>query len=226
MLEASRILVISPHFDDAVFSCGAWIASSGGARVCTVFAGCPDADVATDWDRQCGFSDARQAMRERIAEDHRALDVLGATGERLNFLDAQYVRYGDAPTVDAIERALSTIIRANEPATLVIPLGLYHSDHVLVHVACRNAWRNSRGLACIAYEDALYRRMDGLVQQRLADLLAHGITATPEVGDEYPVLPKRKAVAAYESQLKAFGPHGYDDVFAGERYWRLGLATQ
>lgn len=226
MDEASRILVISPHFDDAVFSCGAWIASIGGARVCTVFAGCPDADVATDWDRQCGFSDARQAMRERIAEDDRALEVLGATGERLNFLDAQYVPYGDAPTVDAVERALGTIIRSSEPATLVIPLGLYHSDHVLVHAACRDAWRSSRGLACIAYEDALYRRMDGLVQQRLADLLAHGITATPEAGGEYPVQPKRKAVAAYESQLKAFGPHGYGDVFAGERYWRLGLATQ
>jgi LmbE family N-acetylglucosaminyl deacetylase len=226
MPEASRILVISPHFDDAVFSCGAWIASSANALVCTVFAGCPDADVATGWDRQCGFSDARQAMRERIAEDDRALHMLGATGERLNFMDAQYVSHGEAPTVDAIERALCTIIRSRKPATLLIPLGLYHSDHVLAHMACRNAWRSSRGLACIAYEDALYRRMDGLVQQRLADLLAHGITATPEVSDEHPVLPKRKAVGAYESQLKAFGPHGYGDVFAGERYWRLGLAAQ
>ncbi|SAK96023.1 LmbE family protein [Caballeronia arationis] len=90
MPEASSILVISPHFDDAVFSCGAWIASNSNAVVCTVFAGCPDTRVATDWDHQCGFSDARQAMRERIAEDDRALELLGATGERLNFLDAQY----------------------------------------------------------------------------------------------------------------------------------------
>jgi LmbE family N-acetylglucosaminyl deacetylase len=227
MPEASRILVISQHFDDAVFSCGAWIASNSNAVVCTVFAGCPDTRVATDWDHQCGFSDARQAMRERIAVDDRALELLGATGERLNFLDAQYVPYGDAPTtVNTVERVLCTIIRSSEPATLVIPLGLYHSDHVLTHMACRNAWRSSRGLTCIAYEDALYRRIDGLVQQRLADLLANGIAATPEASHEHPALAKRNAVGAYTSQLKAFGPHGYDDVYADEHYWRLGLATQ
>jgi hypothetical protein len=32
-------------------------------------------------------------------------------------------------------------------------------------------------------------------------------------------------VGHYESQLKAFGLHGYDDVFAPERYWRLDFTA-
>lgn len=35
---------------------------------------------------------------------------------------------------------------------------------------------------------------------------------------------KREAVGAYASQLKAFGPEGYDDVFCAERCWKLELA--
>jgi LmbE family N-acetylglucosaminyl deacetylase len=232
MPEASRVFVISPHFDDAVFSCGAWIASHSDAVVCTEFAGYPNGHVTTNWDRQCGFTDARHAMRERIAEDDRALNTLGVASERLDFLDAQYVPYGEPPTADAIERALCTIIRSRRPTTLAIPLGLYHSDHVLVHGACRNGWLSAPRLECIAYEDALYRRMDGLVHQRLADLLAHGIALTPAVNissqarDERHTLRKREAVHAYKSQLNAFGPHGYDDVLSDERYWRLDVVNQ
>jgi hypothetical protein len=32
---------------------------------------------------------------------------------------------------------------------------------------------------------------------------------------------KRQAVEAYASQLKAFGPNGYDDVYCNERFWKL-----
>jgi hypothetical protein len=37
---------------------------------------------------------------------------------------------------------------------------------------------------------------------------------------------KRDAVNAYPSQLKAFGPNGYDDVFLPERFWTLEPAEQ
>jgi LmbE family N-acetylglucosaminyl deacetylase len=35
------IVVLSPHLDDAVLSCGVLLAANGGARVVTVFAGMP-----------------------------------------------------------------------------------------------------------------------------------------------------------------------------------------
>jgi GT2 family glycosyltransferase len=48
------------------------------AVVCTVFAGGPNGHVTTDWDRQCGFADARRAMRERIAEGYWRLDAMSS----------------------------------------------------------------------------------------------------------------------------------------------------
>jgi hypothetical protein len=32
---------------------------------------------------------------------------------------------------------------------------------------------------------------------------------------------EQRAVCRYASQLRAFGPNGYDDVFAPERFWTL-----
>jgi hypothetical protein len=72
--------------------------------------------------------------------------------------------------------------------------------------------------------------MDGLVQMRLADLAASSIIATP-VSERIDTAAlarhqgaKQRAVNRYISQLKAFGPNGYDDVFATERFWSLQTA--
>jgi LmbE family N-acetylglucosaminyl deacetylase len=223
--QFSRPLVVSPHFDDAVFSCGAMIVAHPGAIVLTVFSGCPDGDVATDWDRHCGFSNAAEAMHERTCEDDFALELLGAVAERGDFLDAQYVAYGTPPTIESIAHTISDAVSRHAVRTVLIPLGLFHSDHELVHRACIDVWRANPALACFAYEDALYRRMSGRLQMRLADLAARGISATPEPAhwraNQRNQARKRDAVKAYASQLKAFGPEGYDDVFSTERCWKL-----
>nr|WP_284508415.1 PIG-L family deacetylase [Caballeronia sp. INML5] len=225
-LSAQRTLVISPHLDDAVFSCGALLAASPGASVCTIFAGAPDTALATDWDAQCGFADAHQAMRERRVEDKAALHVLGARAVHLGFLDSQYTQGGTSATTAKIASAIRDVMRETDCATLLMPLGLFHSDHALVHTAAREACL-SDATACIAYEDCLYRRMDGLVQQRLVELIGSGIEATPLLDPidaatlSRCIEAKQRAVQCYASQLKAFGPHGYDDVLAPERFWTL-----
>jgi LmbE family N-acetylglucosaminyl deacetylase len=227
----ARPLVMSPHFDDAVFSCGATLAAHPGAIVYTVFSGCPASDVTTDWDRHCGFDNAAHAMRERTLEDDRALDVLAAVPVRGGFLDAQYVPFAPlarAPTQQAIAQALDHALRRHGARTLVIPLGLFHSDHELVHHACADVWRANPRLACFAYEDALYRRLAGQLQTRMADLVSRGIIATPATehwrSNPSHQAAKRDAVNAYASQLRAFGADGYDDVFCTERCWKLELA--
>jgi LmbE family N-acetylglucosaminyl deacetylase len=220
------LLVISPHLDDAVFSCGVAIAAAHDALVCTVFAGAPRDAMVTGWDTQCGFANAHEAMRARRAEDAAALDALGARHVHLGFLDSQYA--GDhASTSDEIASSLEGVIRTAPRRTLCIPLGLFHSDHDLVHRAARKLWLADASLDCIAYEDALYRRMDGLVQTRLSDLADEGIVATP-ISERIDTASlalhhdaKQRAVSRYASQLKAFGPNGYDDVFAPERFWTL-----
>jgi GlcNAc-PI de-N-acetylase len=120
-----RLLVISPHFDDAVFSCGAMLAANRDAGVCTVFSGCPESTVSTSWDVQCGFDDASHAMQERILEDDRALKILGSRPARAGFLDAQYVSYGTERTCQAKAQVLHSVICEHAPYTLLIPLGLY-----------------------------------------------------------------------------------------------------
>jgi hypothetical protein len=51
------MLVVSPHLDDAVLSCGRWLAAHPGTLVVTVFAGVPsNGNRLTDWDARCGFS--------------------------------------------------------------------------------------------------------------------------------------------------------------------------
>lgn len=221
-----RLLVISPHLDDAVFSCGALLAAETDAVVCTVFAGTPEVQMVTGWDTECGFSDAHQAMDARRAEDIAALEILGARARHLAFLDSQYAEDG-AQTTRAIADALADVIHSGRHDAVLIPAGLFHSDHELVHRAALAACMADAARLCIAYEDGLYRRMDGLVQQRLAALQSGGIEATPWLETiDVAGLPrfmeaKQRAVQCYASQLRAFGPHGYDDVLAPERFWTL-----
>lgn len=170
--NVSHPLVVSPHFDDAVFSCGAFIAAQPGSVVHTVFSGCPAVDVTTDRDQHCGFSNAAEAMHERACEDDFALKILGAVAERSDFLDAQYVPYGTAPTVESIASKLGEAVRLHAVRALLVPIGLFHSDHELVHRACIDVWNANPGLECFAYEDALYRRMSGLCR-RVSRILPH-----------------------------------------------------
>lgn len=213
------MLVISPHLDDGVFACAEALASAPGSRVVTVFAGhADDPELRTGWDEQCGFGSAREAMAARRDEDRRALAIVGAAPVWLDFRDSQY---GATPTVDAVAEALADLVADDD--LVLYPLGLFHSDHRLVHDACRKALGPDRASAALAYEDVLYRSMPGMLQRRLAEFAAAGIEATPAaVGwPQSATERKARAVAAYASQLRAFGPGGYDDTKAPERCWRL-----
>ncbi|WP_431588739.1 PIG-L deacetylase family protein [Aquabacterium sp.] len=214
--------MISPHLDDGVFACGQMLGQAVGSTVITVFTGMPlDSDRLTDWDRQCGFSHARQAMLARLEEDRNALARLQAHPLWLDFVDSQY---GSPPTVDQVCAKLVSVLRDMPADTVLFPMGLFHSDHFLVHEAALQALRECPHHRALVYEDALYRRMKGLLQQRLAELATAGLEVTPVASTaSAPTEAKRDAVAAYRSQLRAFGDAGYDDVFAPERSWDIAL---
>jgi LmbE family N-acetylglucosaminyl deacetylase len=216
------LLLISPHLDDGVFSCGEALAAHRGSVVVTVFAGMPaDAAQRTDWDGRCGFASAGQAVAARRGEDERALGRLGARPRWLDFVDSQY---GQPCAVGEVARAVGAAIDASAGATVLVPLGLFHSDHRLVHDACYQALATRPEVAALAYEDALYRALPGLLQERLAELAREGRRATPGPAlapRGAHVEAKRAAVRCYASQLRAFGPDGHGDVQAPERAWRL-----
>jgi LmbE family N-acetylglucosaminyl deacetylase len=225
-----RLFIVSPHFDDAVFSCGALLAAHPDAAVCTVFAAPPEQEMYTEWDEKSGFTSAHQAIRARTLEDNLALEVLDAIPLRMPFRDGQYF---DSPSISKLAAALEETIYRTTANTLLMPLGLHHDDHALVFEACCEILPRLSHLTWFAYEDAIHRRTPGAVQARLADLAQRGIVATPASPSAGHTIDlprraqlKREAVNAYASQLRAFGAGNYDDIFAAERYWQLSVGRR
>jgi LmbE family N-acetylglucosaminyl deacetylase len=220
-----RILVVSPHLDDAVFSCGGLIAGAQEATVVTLFAGLPEqADTRqTEWDGTCGFAHAREAIERRRGEDKRAMAILQAHPVWLDFCDHQY---GASPGVSELAAALLEVIERTAPDAVLIPAGLFHSDHELAHRAAMLARRDRGQGEWLMYEDALYRHLDGVMQRRLLALFNERIAATPVPIDTQSHLgAKVEAAQCYVSQLKGLsapGRPGYADLVIPERYWRLG----
>lgn len=217
---AAPAAVVSPHLDDGVFACGAFLGAHPGSVVVTLFAGHPAPGPVTEWDRSSGFGPGDDVIGRRREEDLAALTRLGARHRWLEFLDAQY---GAPAPPAALAAALEQALVEERARTVLIPLGLFHDDHRAAHaaglaVACRRPeW------SWFAYEDALYRTIDGERNGRLAELAARGFQLEPATLAVQPEL-KPEAVACYRSQLRALstpGRPGTADVAAPERFWRI-----
>ncbi|HEX5369200.1 MAG TPA: PIG-L family deacetylase [Dehalococcoidia bacterium] len=216
------ILVISPHLDDGVFSCGDRLLEHPGSTAVTVFAGVPDSyGRLSSWDEASGFAAGNDVIAARRREDEAALALLGARPRWLRFLDAQYEA---TPCFEEVVVELRDIIADIEPAAVLSPLGLFHSDHALASRAALDVARSSLELRWFVYADAIYRCIDNLLEQRLTALRGEGwrLTRCGERGRATET--KRRAIEAYASQLRALAlpPHpGYRDAFEPECYWLL-----
>ncbi len=225
-------MVLSPHLDDGVLSCGYLLARNPGAQVVTVFAGAPNMRKGTEWDTACGFAPGADVVSMRRHEDEVALNILGATPVWLDFLDAQYLDTdsGIMPTSRAltIVEALVETIDVGAPQVVAAPLGLFHDDHVRTYRAWIEALRRRPHLTWLMYADVPYRAHCGTqVQRRLAGLEAEGfrIDGWSPLWSEGP--QKRQAVASYRSQLAGLaGLPGEPmaDIQRPEHYYTIGLA--
>jgi LmbE family N-acetylglucosaminyl deacetylase len=222
MQSLKPLLVVSPHYDDAVLSCGNLLAAVPDSTVITVFAGRPtNATILTDWDERCGFTSAAQAMAERARENGQALSTLEASGIDLDFLDSQY---SERPQqgCDLLGDTLAAMISQTQPAAVFFPLGLFHEDHVTVSDVLMTLCHRLPSIQWFVYADIPYAKRPERVARRLADCVDRGVAATPlHIGH----LPERKAIAikAYRSQLSGLGDgDDIDPILAQrERYWRL-----
>jgi len=218
------VLVISPHLDDAVFGCGELLAACPGSVVVTVMAGRPPQNAELPpWDARAGFQPGDDVAAARREEDRAALALLAACPLCLDFLDSQYRA---SPTVEALAGALEAAILDTGLGQVLLPLGLFHSDHHLTHAAAIAVLRHQPALSWWAYEDALYRQVPNLGIERLQALQRAGISAIPITMprcDRREI--KRQAMQQYGSQLRALGKPGYEDALERERYWRLALPS-
>lgn len=174
---SDRLVVLSPHLDDAALGCAERLAACPGAVVVTVFAGRPPPSLRlTEWDAAAGFREGDDVIGVRRAEDAAALRLLGATPVWLDFLDAQY---GATPDVSTLTAAIDRALAAGAPATVLIPLGLFHSDHALVHEAALSCARRGDGRRWVAYEEPMYRLLPEARARRFAALRGAGVAVEP-----------------------------------------------
>lgn len=132
--------------------------------------------------------------------------------------------------VDVVVRDLAALLAALDPSCVALPLGLFRGGHALVHwaslrVPCADpAWRSRIWLA---YADALYRRLPGLVEARLSTLAEGGVRATVwNASADAASRARRRALASAVSpadELARPVPPGFAGVLRPERYWQLAI---
>jgi LmbE family N-acetylglucosaminyl deacetylase len=226
--ELDRVVVVSPHLDDAVLGCAHLMAAHPGTTVVTVFTGAPDPypDPPTGWDALGGFAPGDDVLAARTAEDAAALAVLGATPVWLGYVEHQYLPRAEWPTADDIVDGLEAALRDLAPTAVVAPFGLGNPDHDATHEAAMRVRERYGEPAWFCYEDMGYKHIPGLLAWRVARLFVRGTWPTPAA---LPVDPdpmrKRRAVDCYPSQLRSLEAEwrvsAKLDAPAPEQYWRL-----
>jgi LmbE family N-acetylglucosaminyl deacetylase len=215
-VSTGRLVVISPHLDDAVLSAGQVLGGSPGAVAVTVLAGIPDRDGVTEYDRSCGFTSSRQAMRQRRVEDRRALAILDAEPCHLDFLPRGYET---EPDDEAVLAELAARIRDLRPCAVAGPVGIVHPDHERVARLWPRAARLAAGATPLyAYEELPYR----VKSRRRAEAAVRAFMcerpARPAEVPQADVGLKARAMLAYLSQLRFVFPL---DCLTPETVWRL-----
>ncbi|HYA69672.1 MAG TPA: PIG-L family deacetylase [Acidimicrobiales bacterium] len=235
LLEAGvleRIVVVSPHFDDAVLGTAHLLATYPGSAVLTVFGGKPVTypDPPSDWDAAGGFTSGDDVVARRREEDRAATASLRATSSWLDFPDHQYLAPGARPRPADVAPVLTDALTALSPSAVFVPMGLANPDHDVTHDAALAVRASLAGTpdepSWFCYEDHGYKHLPGLLAWRVAKLLRSGTWPTPAVVPvEVDMAAKRAAIAHYVSQV---APLERDHVLAErldanvpEQYWRL-----
>jgi LmbE family N-acetylglucosaminyl deacetylase len=227
-----RIVVVSPHFDDAALGAAHLLSTYPGSTVITVLGGRPPTypPEPTDWDACGGFVAGDDVVTLRREEDRAAMDFLSATPVWLEFPDHQYLTKDQRPRPADVAPVLAAAIAAADPTAVFLPMGLANPDHVLTHdagLAARSEMSESgAGTVWFCYEDHGYKHIPGILAWRVAKLFKSGLWPTPAVVAIEPDMDsKRAAIALYKSQIPALErDHVLTerlDANVPEQYWRL-----
>jgi len=230
--ELERVVIVSPHLDDAVLGCGRLMAGHPGATVVTVYAGAPPGypEPMTHWDTTAGFRAGDDVLGTRRDEDTAALALVGASPRWLDFVEHQYLDRPDWVLADAVVDRLHAELVALAPTAVFAPFGIANPDHGEVHVAALQVRERMPEPAWFLYEDFGYKHIPGLLAWRVAQLFRRRIWPTPVAIDHGPAetvetveSAKRAAVACYRSQVLALeADWGFTPkLVAPEQYWRL-----
>jgi LmbE family N-acetylglucosaminyl deacetylase len=178
-----RAVFISPHLDDAVFSCGGTIARlqhEGPVLVLNLFT------------RYLSDLKIHGAVlgAERLQEERDAARFLGFESRNLDELDAPFRRDAyrqlgnlfrqpcqqDLDWLPEFRQKLVAVLAALDCQEVYVPLGIgWHVDHVLTHMAFAN-WAGQPAL--LYYEDAPYCSIPHATRYRLNDMATYAAKPT------------------------------------------------
>ncbi len=133
-----RIVVVSPHFDDAAMGAGHLLGSYDDTTVITVLGGRPPEYPAepSEWDALGGFVAGDDVVAMRREEDVAAMAVLDSAYRWLDFPDHQYLPVGSRPAPADVAPVLGAAIAEIDPTAVFFPMGLANPDHDMTHDAC------------------------------------------------------------------------------------------
>jgi len=181
----SAVMVMSPHLDDAVLSCGALLAHLAARHlitVVTVFTAAAPPPWSLPARRQLralGRVDPGDFFARRRAEDREVLTGIGAAAVHLGFRDALFRRgrrgpayptfrfdaaRGRVASCDAglaaeVSARAGEIARASQAHVVFAPLGVgRHVDHLITRRAARELGREIR---IVYYSDFPYSQTAG-----------------------------------------------------------------
>jgi LmbE family N-acetylglucosaminyl deacetylase len=223
-----RIMVCSPHFDDAALGAAYLLLAHPGSIVVTVHGGRPAVypETPTEWDALGGFRSGDDVVALRREEDRAAMDVLGAIPRWLDFIDHQYLAPDERASANEVGAALELVIDEVKPTAVFLPMGLANPDHVLTHDGGMLLAARRDDIAWFCYEDSGYKHIPGLLAWRVAKLFRSDLWPTPMVvPNTINVETKRAAIECYKSQI---APLNRDHALAArigsgvpEQHWTL-----
>jgi hypothetical protein len=245
-LPPGPLLLVSPHLDDAVFSCAALVERPEPLDVLTVCTGAPDPPRQGWWDAQCGFTSSAESVPARLREDDTAFAGTPHRRANLDLLELQYQEGRTPAEREQLAERVWGWLAVNPTGIVSVPAGAgcsqrltarwrrkllrsrcsppQHPDHLFVRNAVLDVLAEAEATPLL-YEEVPYLWGEPADAEAERAASRRGLRAELVVME---VDRARKAgrIAAYASQIPQISPpHGrLDDeqtLPATERYWLL-----
>lgn len=220
-------VIISPHFDDGIFSCGGTahqLSAAGHAvTVMTIMGGLydgalPDTPILADLHRR--WEAGENPLRRRQLEDERASQSINVDFMHVPLPDCVYRVAGDLALYPSEESLFADVHPADyaprllqgiqipeleTAATVYLPLGVgHHVDHQIARDWGMTQARDIPDKSALRfYAEFPYSNADRSTEIALADF---GMPLEPadSILDEADIRAKIKAIACYQSQISTF----------------------
>jgi len=199
--QTYRAVIISPHLDDAVFSCGGWMTQllrEGPVLVLNVFTG------------YLGNLKIHGAVlgEERYLEEAAAAEFMGFESRSLGELDAPFRRHAyrqlgnifrppvaeDLQWLPSLRERIIGELGKIDFQQLLVPLGIgWHVDHVVTHMVF-DEWTEPDKL--LYYEDASYCCIPHATRYRLDDIATYVVPT-----NDHSLLPVNETRAWFQASM-------------------------